>query len=81
MTELLKQVAPLRLRFSEVVNPPAVLRRKTAKALWKGIERTSVVPPLSSILRPSQQLLDALCGYLHSCFKNRLFHVNGVGVG
>lgn len=34
---------------SKVVNPPAVLRRQTAKALWNGIVKTSVVHPFSSL--------------------------------
>ena len=42
----------------KVVNPPAVLRRKTAQGLWKGIVKTSVVPPLS--------LLKAKSCYSHS---------------
>ncbi|CAE7304006.1 unnamed protein product [Symbiodinium microadriaticum] len=37
------------VRF-EVVNPPAVLQRQTAVALWQGITATQPVPPLGSRL-------------------------------
>ena len=39
--------------FAQVVNPPAILRRKTARAQWIGLVAKQPVDPLSSLTQLS----------------------------
>ncbi|CAE7220762.1 unnamed protein product, partial [Symbiodinium sp. CCMP2456] len=49
-TDATGQMTNCKFVFTLVVNPPAVLQRKTATALWVAIEKTQPVPPLSKKL-------------------------------